>query len=226
MSFYTINSQAYPLSRVMPFASIDEIKNEPMLFNCDMAHAYQRGGSITRAFLDRLPLEWHDCPVVVDTRVHMLMPGWYPCIPGWHHDDVPRTRSDRQPNYDFGQNRSWHIVGLVNGRICPTQYAEGNIQVPKIEDGSIVYSRWHDLVEQRIKEGVLNTWHPEEDQLVMFNDMTWHRGTPAKEKGWRWFGRVSRYFDVNGRAIPRGNPRTNEIRRQVQVYLPTLNQGW
>lgn len=31
-----------------------------------------------------------------DIKVHMLMPGQYPCIPGWHHDMVPRDESGRQ----------------------------------------------------------------------------------------------------------------------------------
>lgn len=34
------------------------------------------------------------CPVqtgTLDIKVHMLMPGQYPCIPGWHFDFVPRV---------------------------------------------------------------------------------------------------------------------------------------
>ncbi len=31
-----------------------------------------------------------------DIKVHMLMPGHYPCIPGWHVDNVPRGTDGRQ----------------------------------------------------------------------------------------------------------------------------------
>jgi hypothetical protein len=66
-----------------------EIKKEPMFFNSDFDYAYLNGGKITRSFLDNLPDGWR-IDVVFDSRIHMLMPGWYPSIPGWHHDDVPR----------------------------------------------------------------------------------------------------------------------------------------
>ena len=37
----------------------------------------------------------HECPrshddYVVDAKVHMLMPGQFPCIPNWHGDAIPR----------------------------------------------------------------------------------------------------------------------------------------
>src|SRR3954471_6044938 len=31
-----------------------------------------------------------------DVKVHMLMPRQYPCIPGWHVDNVPRAADGRQ----------------------------------------------------------------------------------------------------------------------------------
>lgn len=33
---------------------------------------------------------------VVDVKVHMLMPGEYPCIPNWHRDFVPRDKELNQ----------------------------------------------------------------------------------------------------------------------------------
>lgn len=30
---------------------------------------------------------------VIDIKVHMLMPGQYPCVPGWHCDFIPRDES-------------------------------------------------------------------------------------------------------------------------------------
>lgn len=69
----------------------EQIKNEPMLFNCDFKHAYDLGGPITGEFLDHIADHLPTEDIVVDSRVHMLMPGWFPCIPGFHHDDVPRS---------------------------------------------------------------------------------------------------------------------------------------
>ena len=98
------------------------IKNEPMFFNSDLKFAYEKGGDITKSFIDNLPDDWKD-NVVFDSRVHMLMPNWYPAIPGWHHDDIPRpTTTLGQPDYDNPSYQSEHIMGLVNADICPTQF--------------------------------------------------------------------------------------------------------
>lgn len=42
---------------------------------------------ITDTFPD-LPTEY-----VWDVKVHMLMPGQFPCIPNWHYDNVPRVNN-------------------------------------------------------------------------------------------------------------------------------------
>lgn len=223
-----INSCWWPsvFSERLPEFEERDTKNETMLFNCDLEHGYRLGGRITRSFLERLPDDWRRSPLVIDSRVHMLMPGWYPCIPGWHHDDVPRTRSDGQPNYDVGQCRSQHIVALVNGDICPTAFALGSadFEVPPL--GSVVYGKWHDVVEAKIAAGELHRQSIESNRLVMIDDRTWHTGTKAVRNGWRFFIRASRYFSPSGDIIPRGNPRTNELRRQVQVYLENPTAGW
>lgn len=35
-----------------------------------------------------------------DVKVHMLMPGQFPCIPGWHQDNVPRDKNGKK-DYDL-----------------------------------------------------------------------------------------------------------------------------
>lgn len=202
------------------------VKNEPMLFNCDLEHAKKLGGPITNAVLEVLPSEWEKVPVVIDSRVHMLMPGWYPCIPGWHHDDVPRTRDDGQPNYGPGQFRSQHILCLINGDICPTAFASGSMDFEIPPPGSVIYGDLHPVVENATKTGKLNLTSVPSNRLVQFDDRSWHTGTKAIKNGWRFFIRISRYFDPNQNPVQRGNARTNEIRRQVQVYLENPNDGW
>lgn len=116
----------------MPSFDENIVKNEPMFFNASPIFAYENGGPITKAFLELTGML--DKPCVIDTRVHMLMKGWYPCIPGWHHDDVPRTTSTGQPNYKTPEYFAKHILGLVNGDICPTQFALGECEMPEVEE--------------------------------------------------------------------------------------------
>lgn len=212
--------------QIIPQYGIEVVKNEPMLFNCDLEHAQKLGGPITNAVLDALPPDWYNVPLVIDSRVHMLMPGWYPCIPGWHHDDVPRTRSDFQPNYGPDQNRSHHLVCLVNGDICPTAMAVGSAVFEEPPVGDVIYKTWHRDVERKLKDGELKKISMMSNRIYEIDDRTWHTGTRAIENGWRFFIRVSRYFSPSGKAIRRGNHRTNELRRQVQVYLENPNDGW
>lgn len=212
--------------------SDEMLKNEPMLFNCDLNAALRIGGPLTHEVLEVLPRGWRDVPLVIDSRVHMLMPGWYPCIPGWHHDDVPRTRSDGQPNYEEGQNRSQHIFCLFNGDICPTAMAEGAADFKMPELGKVIYSEWHRDVEAMIiddfrgsSQRLVRSTAPS-GRLIQMDDRTWHTGSRAVKNGWRFFIRISRYFDPDGKPIQRGNARTNELRRQVQVYMDNPNAGW
>lgn len=195
-----------------------QVKDEPMLFDCDMQSAMDMGGPITRAFIAALPRLWFDEPVVFDSRVHMLMEGWYPCIPGFHHDDVPRG-ADGQPNYRDPEYFAQHAMGLVNGDICPTVFALGACEMPLDVGSQPIYRRWHVEVESLLFRNALAPMLAPSGRIINFDANTLHAGTKAVRPGWRWFGRISR----NTRRTE--SPR-NEVRRQVQVYLDNAMEGW
>lgn len=226
MQTIEIGSSFKVYNNTMQARTDEQVKNEPMLFNCDFEGASRLGGDITKEFLSLLPAHWRDMPLVIDSRVHMLMPGWFPCIPGWHHDDVPRTRFDGQPNYEKGQIRSTHIIALVNGDICPTQFAVGSATFRIPPTGKIIYEEWHRDVELLIANKKLEVLEVPTNKLVEFNDRSWHQGQAAKKNGWRFFIRASRHEDSKGRTVHRGDPRTNEVRKQVQVYMENPFKGW
>ncbi len=225
MKTYKFNSKIELLNKFNPDKS--QIKNEKMLFNCDLLFAHRQGGDITAAFIDSLPAEWRKNNVVIDSRVHMLMPGWYPAIPGYHHDDVPRAVDipagkhfgmAGQPNYNNPHYHSEHILALVNADIAPTEFALGEIELPKIEHG-VVYREWDKIVRDKITNNELTATQAPDCQLVHFDCHTLHTSVPAVKDGWRWFIRVSKNTD-------RINKITNEIRNQVQIYLDYPMQGW
>lgn len=221
-----INSEYSVGEYIFPDFEDNLIKNEPMLFNCDLENAFSLGGPITKEILNKIPEDWKKVPVVVDSRVHMLMQGWYPCIPGWHHDDVPRSRSDGQPNYSEGENRSKHLFVLLNGDIAPTAFATGEAEYLIPEIGQRVYNKLDRQVESFVDSKTLLKTHAPSNRLVFFDDRTFHTGVKAKKFGWRFFIRVSRYFNSKGEPIDRGNIRTNEVRKQVQFYMDDVTAGW
>lgn len=215
-----------------------EIKAEPMLWNCDIDHAYKYGGDITKEFINNLPLDYSSGPVIFDSRTHMLMPGWFPCIPGWHHDDVPRTRTDGQPNYSDPM-RSHHAMMLCNADICPTEFLTIDTLFKAPPIGTTIYEEWDSQIDNMIHT---SPWIKKQitqcpdNQILLFTDRTWHRGTAAVASGWRFFIRASIHYDsqpdsprnqlLTWRRKERGDGFKNEIRTQVQVYLETLNKGW
>jgi len=208
-------------------ATETDIKNEPMFFNCGLKFAYENGGPITRSFLTPIYNMAPDLKAVFDSRVHMLMPGWFPAIPGFHHDDVPRPPvrpgahfiSAGQPDYDNPRYHSIHFMGLVNARVAPTEFAVGECTMPCVPDGELIYRRWHEEVERLLANGTLSSFEAPDRHILGFNWQSFHRGVKARHVGWRWFGRVSYNTD-------RVKQVTNEIRRQVQVYLEFPMEGW
>ena len=91
--------------------------------------------------------------------------------------------------------------------------------MPEVADGDLIYRRWHAEVERLIEAGELDAKAAPDRTLVYFDCDAFHTGTKAVTSGWRWFGRISRKTD-------RANSITNEIRRQVQVYLEFPMEGW
>ncbi len=194
-----------------------EIKYEPMFFSSSYSFAHINSGKPTKEFLNNLPDEWKNDKTIIDSRVHMLMKGWYPCIPGYHHDDVPRERSDRQPEYFNPSYRSKHAMILYNGSVCPTDFAVGTSEFFDIPVGETYYKKWHPIVCEKIKKGEFIKISAPENQIIFFDDRTFHQGTSAEKNGWRLFIRASK--DTK-------RPILNEIRKQVQVYLEKPMEGW
>lgn len=214
---YHFNSQVQ-LGEPLPNFTELEIKNEPMLFNCNYDAAWNLGGIITRSFLKSLPYNFYSSPdFVFDSRVHMLKTGWFPCIPGYHHDDVPRSTINGQPNYDSPEYLSQHAMALINGDICPTEYALGECEMLKINESQIIYKEWHKEIIKLLEKSKLDKWSTPTNQVILFDWQSFHQGTRAVKDGWRWFGRASK----NTHRKP-----TNEIRNQVQVYLEFPMEGW
>lgn len=199
-----------------------EIKNEPMLFSCDFDTAWNKGGSITREFLNRflsMDEQW-----VIDSRVHMLMPSWYPCIPGWHHDDVLRTRSDGQPDYFELQKRPEvrHVFVVIDALNQPTnsltEYLTTPITLtipPEPLHDQTIYGIWNDEINRTIADH--KTSNVNSSAVWEFGTSDFHRGVPASSFGWRIFIRASKN---STRQV------TNEQRTQSQVYLPVPEAGW
>ena len=209
----------------LPKFSQLQAKNEPMLFNCDYEHARRFGGPITHALLDQIPEEWRTVPLVVDTKSAMLMPGWFPCIPGWHHDDVERRGPHNQPDYLNKSKSAKFIMTLVGAEYSATEFLADTVTMLLPPPDKVVYAEWDRNIQFAVADDQVSTISAKDHEIIMFDDNTFHQGTVSKKSGWRYFGRVSRYYE-HGIPVARGNKRTNEVRKQVQIYMSAEKAGW
>lgn len=194
--------------------TIEEIKNEPMLWSADIDYAWENGGPITREFISKLDQSksW-----LIDTRVHMLMEGWFPCIGGWHLDNMPRDTENGQPNYKNPPHVASHTLAVVDaGTNSLTEFLTTPITLPEPPQGVVTYGFWSPLITKQLEEGKVQSRMIESGRLIEFDSYTFHRGVPASGKGWRFFVRAT---------TDTPQPAKNEIRRQVNTYLP-IEAGW
>lgn len=138
MKHFVFNSQL-EFGASMNAFSEDQIKNEPMFFSCNREFVMKHGGPLSINFLNNLSNEFENAnDLIIDSRVHMLMKGWFPCIPGYHHDDVPRG-ANGQPYYNNPSYLAKHCMALQNGKIAPTEFALGESVFPDVEEGQTYY---------------------------------------------------------------------------------------
>ena len=79
---------------------------------------------------DLIPfLEYGINDYAIDVKVHMLMPGEYPCIPNWHCDFVPRDENlNKEPSKITGDKMYLWVSGppYTEFKRPPTKIYTGN----------------------------------------------------------------------------------------------------
>lgn len=205
-----------------------EVKNTFSLWNASYDDAVRYGGDITREALRTMNIRHDRKHIVIDTKIHMLMPGWSPAILGWHTDGAPRDINGNpngvfEPD-TFAQDKTdrfnrYHI--LVTGTGCLTQYINKEMLVP-IPDkpSSDVYSIMSKFVQGEVKENPNLVSSLESCTAYEFDWWNIHTGVLASKKEWRYLIRVceSDFY------APRKDLR-EVIRMQSQIYSPA-DFGW
>ena len=207
--------------------SDSDIEREPMVYGGSAHWTNINGGPLTKAILDaikdtyefRMLLEsqgikgYHP---VIDTKSVLLMPGWYPCIPGWHCDGVIRNDRNSQPDTltisEPIQHYTCYFTG--DGEFSPTEFIEDPL-VLNVNPEEV----WKSVdlgVKDALSKGRVSVFAAKPGEIVKFNRSTLHRGVLATRRHWRYFFRLSFYH----------MPAMNRFRHQVQVYPKDINGGW
>lgn len=90
-------------------------------------------------------LEMDPWDYVVDSKIHMLMPNQYPCIPNWHYDHVPRGPDGTQ---DFSRCNGNKMYLWVSGP-----------PLTEFEDGFIPARTWVEFTQRDVHRGTKSAEH-------------------------------------------------------------------
>lgn len=155
----------------------------------------------------------------------MLMPGFYPAIPGWHTDGVPRGKELNPtvkgvPNIQAQEEMDttrFHL--LVTGEGCLTNFIDEKVTL-KVPDkpNTNLYKMISDQVKER--EDELKVIEAPSCTAVEFDWWELHTGVKAKKHEWRYLIRVTE----TDHFAPQTDLR-KIIRTQQQVYAPE-SYGW
>lgn len=155
--------------------------------------------------LDRLarsePISWWHH--LIDVKVHMLMPGMFPCIPNWHRDFCPRDAEGNLAE-DFEPDDTPMYLWLSGPPL--TEFADVNVVTDTLGNAT--------PCAHGIRQVPADEWYP-------FTRADWHRGVAATERGWRCFIRVIPREFVANRDVLLG-----QKRRHSQVYLDAESFSW
>jgi hypothetical protein len=204
------------------------VKNTLGLHNASLEDALKYGGDLTRAALGSMNLTMKKKYIIVDTKIHMLIPGMCPAIPGWHTDGVPRGNSldptaKQKPNIYAQEEMDSPIFHLlVTGETCLTHFIkerEFELNVPSQPDTKL-YKMVSKQVNEKVGNGELTSYEAPSCTPVMWDWWEIHTGIPAKKHEWRFLIRVTE-SDIQ-------KPKTDlreVIRTQQQGYMP-MEFGW
>lgn len=213
------------------------VRNTLGLFNASIEDAVKYGGELTRAALGAMNLRNDRRYIVVDTKVHMLIPGMSPAIPGWHTDGVPRGLLRDSIHHglpdlyaqEFEHYRPHRYHLLVTGSGCLTEFLADPIKLQiNREPDAQVYNHMSKVVNEHVRiytsyprglrEEIITT--APSCQVVEFDWWNVHQGVVATKKEWRYLIRVME----TDFCEPERDLR-NVIRTQQQVYAP-IDFGW
>lgn len=200
------------------------IKDEPMLYGASWNFAKENGGTITKFVMQVIEDDVKETMSVmaqagyhpiIDTKSVLLMPGQYPCIPGWHCDGVVREEQGSQPNLNTLNDPIVHYLYTLSDCLA-AGHASTSYMVDEIgirESSVEKYNVWKSV--DSLVRGLSEERALPRGKVLRFYRDTLHKCGPAPTRQWRYFFRCSFYH----------MPAMNEIRQQVQVYTD-INQGW
>lgn len=208
---------------MLPIATVDvpgDVASTTGLFQATADFAREYGGQFVRDVLEQVEGLDPEYPLIVDSKIHMLKPGWLPCIPGWHVDFAPGWLD--VVDWSAVDPKEQHWMAISSG-VSATEYVVGfagssralSLSIPRAPRVNGFLSKAVELY----KPG-LEIHEVEPGVVYQFSQLTLHRGVPAVVAGWRQFVRVSATrlrLPLDGRRLQAS---------QVYILARDEHAGW
>lgn len=206
----------------------DDIKDAPGLWNAPLDIAMQFGGRITQAALASMNLKFDYEHIIVDVKTHLLQPGMFPAIPGWHTDGVPRGK-DMSPakglpdisRQKVGRSPRYHL--MVLGADCPTVFMKDrnvSLKVP-VKPTADLYKNISEQCALLRSEDKIETFEIIPGIIYEWDWWELHTAQASRSAGWRYLIRVTETDYLEPQKD------LNQIfRKQQQVFLTSDKFGW
>jgi len=228
---FMFNTTAPQIGNSIEWFSQDTIEGSLNLRQASLEDAMRYGGPITRQAISAMDFVGDKKYIVVDTKIHMLLPGMCPSIPGWHTDGVPRGDSldpagTGEPRLEAQLNaESPHYHLLVTDDHCPTRFINEPMQLSLKPTGSQLYEDMTNQVNAMISDlkdvgSPVEVFDTPPNTVVEWDWWNIHTALTATRRGWRYLIRVTETDHIKPRTSP-----NDFIRTHSQVYVPTA-YGW
>lgn len=179
------------LSR-LPHFPPEVVRQERSLCRVPVQRALALAGPVHRAFLEALPQSWRQDPQVeIFSRMLWMKEGWLPFAGGFHCDWGP-TPEAPQPV---------HTLMANFGGCSYTEFVTNALELPEPPPGVDLRRHQAQEVTRRAQRQELTLLRMPEETLVLFDNQTWHRATPAVATGWRLLVRAIRGLDPARRQL-------------------------
>jgi hypothetical protein len=190
------------LLEILPSSSGDALAHENPLFAADGRFALERGGPITRVFLEALPPEWKLAELVVDSTLLWLSRGMIPNGWRWFHREPYPGRAGGAWDTANGELDVEHVACAFGPSTAEVLAGEIDLAaLPAPEGPEPDLRARHAVLAAWRAEGRLATRNVPEATPYRYGATTFQRYLPAAGSGfhlWLRATRGSRRPVVNG----------------------------
>ena len=188
----------YELVGRIPDFDQETIKRENPVFAAGKEFFAERGGPISRAFLDALPDEWRMDYAVIDSMLVWLRPPLCPGIPEYHSEIFPGRIEGVMG--EANKERTVEHIACCVGSVSLPEFIVGDVEFIGIPDDA-VETYWnccenlttrHEVLKAMVADGRVSAKQVDANTLYRYGWGCFYREMPATDYAFRLFIRASR----------------------------------